>query len=87
MTRHALDYFTNPFLLVGDSGEHDPEVYGALARRYPRQIAGIYIRQLDASRNTRRRYARALRRVDPSLIKLFRDAEELADLQLPSGDR
>src|SRR5262245_45431454 len=27
------------FLLIGDSGEHDPEIYGALARRYPHQVA------------------------------------------------
>src|SRR5438067_7252361 len=49
------------FLLVGDSGEHDPEVYGAVARRYSQQVSGILIRQLAGERDIRRRYARAFR--------------------------
>jgi phosphatidate phosphatase APP1 len=32
------------FLLVGDSGEKDPEVYDGLRRRFPTQIAGVLIR-------------------------------------------
>jgi phosphatidate phosphatase APP1 len=71
------------FLLVGDSGEHDPEIYGALARRYPRQVAGILIRQLAGQRHWRRRYARAFRRVEPALIRVFSDAAELMNLKLP----
>jgi phosphatidate phosphatase APP1 len=70
------------FLLVGDSGEHDPETYGALARRYPDQIAGIFIRELDSLQNMRRRYARAFRRIDPSLLRIYRDAADLADIRL-----
>jgi len=72
------------FLLVGDSGEHDPEVYGAIARRYPSQIAGIFIRQLGGPHDSRNRYARALRGVDPLLVRLFHQAEELSDVRLPN---
>ena len=72
------------FLLVGDSGEHDPEIYGAIARRYPRQVAGVLIRQLGGARDSRRRYAKALRGVDPAVVRLFTDAEELADVRFPS---
>lgn len=68
------------FLLVGDSGEHDPEIYGALARRYPHQVAGIFIRQLEGQKNLRRRYARAFRRVDSRLLRVFYDANELGDM-------
>jgi len=67
------------FLLIGDSGEHDPEVYGSIARRYPQQVAGIFIRQLAGERDTQRRYAKAFRRVDPALLRLFADAAELSD--------
>lgn len=70
------------FLLVGDSGEHDPEIYGALARRYPLQVAGIFIRQLDGQKNVRRRYGRAFRRVDLRLVRIFEDAEELANISI-----
>jgi phosphatidate phosphatase APP1 len=70
------------FLLVGDSGEHDPEIYGALARRFPRQVVGIFVRDLPNVQDARRRYARAFRRVDESLIRLYHDADELADFRL-----
>jgi phosphatidate phosphatase APP1 len=70
------------FLLVGDSGEHDPEIYGALARRFPSQVVGILIRDLPGVHDMRRRYARAFRRLDQSLIRLYRDASELADIRL-----
>jgi phosphatidate phosphatase APP1 len=71
------------FLLVGDSGEHDPEIYGALARRYPEQVAGIYIRKLETRGGTRSRFARAFRRLDSSLVRLYNDADQLAGLSLP----
>jgi phosphatidate phosphatase APP1 len=67
------------FLLVGDSGEHDPEIYGSLARRHAGQIAGIFVRQLGGPRDSRRRYAEAFRGLNPALIKLYADATELAD--------
>jgi phosphatidate phosphatase APP1 len=67
------------FVLVGDSGEHDPEIYGAMARRFPQQIAGIYIRQLDGPGNSSRRYTRAFRGVASPLVRMFRDAEEIID--------
>jgi phosphatidate phosphatase APP1 len=66
------------FVLVGDSGEADPEIYGAMARRFPRQVAGIYIRQLDGPRNSAQRYQRAFRGVRPDSVRLFREAQELA---------
>ncbi|MBL4885669.1 MAG: App1 family protein, partial [Planctomycetaceae bacterium] len=39
-----LKYPGRRFLLFGDSGEKDPEMYGEIARKFPEQIAGIYIR-------------------------------------------
>jgi phosphatidate phosphatase APP1 len=34
------------FVLLGDSGERDPEIYLETAARYPQRIAAIYIRDL-----------------------------------------
>jgi phosphatidate phosphatase APP1 len=70
------------FLLVGDSGERDPEIYGAIARRFPRQVVGIFIRQLTGEKNSARRYSRAFQGVDPSLIRRFEMPEELAEIRL-----
>jgi phosphatidate phosphatase APP1 len=33
------------FILVGDSGEKDPEAYAKLAVKYPERITKIYIRK------------------------------------------
>ena len=73
------------FLLVGDSGERDPEVYAAIARRNPEQVAGIVIRQVEgkASREKiRSRLDRLARRLPAGKLRVFVEAEELADVPL-----
>jgi phosphatidate phosphatase APP1 len=72
------------FILVGDSGEVDPEIYGAMARKFPRQVTGIYIRQIPGPRDTPARYQRAFRGVRYEAIRLFHEAGELADVRLKS---
>ena len=42
-------YPTLPFLLIGDSGQHDPEIYAQLVREYPERIRAIYIRDVTRS--------------------------------------
>lgn len=79
-------YPQRQFLLVGDSGEHDPEIYGALARRFPQQVAGVFIRLLDG-RQPQQRYDRAFRRLDPQLVRLYHEADELSGVQLPQSHR
>jgi phosphatidate phosphatase APP1 len=37
-----------PFVLIGDSGEKDPEIYAAVVRRYPKRILAVYIRSVGA---------------------------------------
>lgn len=36
-----------PFVLIGDSGEQDPEIYAEVVRRYPGKIKVIYIRNVN----------------------------------------
>jgi phosphatidate phosphatase APP1 len=36
-----------PFVLIGDSGERDPEIYAEIVRRHPGRIRAIYIRSVD----------------------------------------
>lgn len=47
------------FVLVGDSGEKDPEVYGKMARLYPDRIIAIFIRNItnDTPENARMQMA------------------------------
>ena len=36
-----------PFVLIGDSGQHDPEVYVQIVEQYPGRIRAIYIRNIN----------------------------------------
>ena len=38
-----------PFVLIGDSGEHDPEIYRDVVREFPGRVAAIYIRSVSAA--------------------------------------
>jgi phosphatidate phosphatase APP1 len=39
-----------PFVLIGDSGEHDPEIYADIVQRFPKRIRAVYIRSVDPRR-------------------------------------
>jgi phosphatidate phosphatase APP1 len=36
-----------PFVLIGDSGEQDPEIYRQVVKKYPQRIRVIYIRSIN----------------------------------------
>jgi phosphatidate phosphatase APP1 len=36
-----------PFILIGDSGQHDPEIYKEIVERHPKRILAIYIRSVN----------------------------------------
>jgi phosphatidate phosphatase APP1 len=36
-----------PFVMIGDSGERDPEVYSEVVRRHPGRVLALYIRAID----------------------------------------
>jgi len=61
------------FILIGDSGEKDPEVYVELYRRYPDQIEKIWIRNVNEANATR------MEGVDPGRWKYFNDGFDLMD--------
>lgn len=52
------------FVLVGDNGQHDPEIYARVARIYPQRIKAIYIRTVRKKK-------------DRHMIKLIEEMEEL----------
>lgn len=71
------------FVMVGDSGEKDPETYGAMARKYPDQVARIFIRDLGGKKSSPQRFAKAFRRVPEEKWKCFTCASELQDYDIP----
>ncbi len=64
------------FIFFGDSGEQDPELYGECARMNPRQVAGIYIRNITDETYNTPRMVKAFRDLPPGLWRLFINARE-----------
>ncbi len=73
------------FVLVGDGGEKDPEIYGAMARRHPGQVAHILIRD-PAPHADAARYTAAFAGLPAARWTVFGDASELAGFRLPTQD-
>lgn len=73
------------FVLVGDSGEEDPEVYGEMARRYPQQVMRVYIRNVTGESRQSERLLTAFLGVAEGKWRLFRDAQALLRLSLPES--
>jgi hypothetical protein len=61
------------FILIGDSGEADPEIYGDIARRHPDQVRAILIRRVTEESADDPRY------VDGAFKDLSRDLWLLYD--------
>ena len=73
------------FFLVGDTGECDPEIYGAIARTHSGRIGHIYIRDVAARKvpdcagvvEADQRMERAFAGLPADLVTVFADASEL----------
>jgi phosphatidate phosphatase APP1 len=72
--RHARDkgtvireifdtYPALPFLLVGDSGQEDPEIYTELVREHPERVRAVYIRNVTPNAERTERIQRLAREV------------------------
>lgn len=71
---------TRTFVLIGDSGEKDPEIYADLMRRHPGQIRQISIRNVTDANPDDERFHTVFEGIDPDRWRLFTNP---ADLQLP----
>ena len=46
--KRTLEFYDDlPFVLIGDSGQHDPEIYQEVVRTFPGRIKAIYIRDVS----------------------------------------
>jgi hypothetical protein len=73
------------FVLVGDSGERDPEAYAALARKYPIQVVRIFIRDVTNENASAPRYEKVFRGLPPELWFIFREPTEIQNRLEPNG--
>ena len=72
------------FICVGDSGQHDPELYAAMAREHSEQIIGIYIRNITRETPDNDRFRRVFASLPPNLWRLFNDPVELNEVLIPA---
>lgn len=80
-------YPRRKFVLVGDSGELDPEVYVRLMRDHPQQIVRILIRNVSGADRSDGRFRRVFADVDSQAWQLFSDVTTLS-IELPTeGNR
>ncbi len=72
------------FILIGDSGEQDPEVYADMARKHPEQIVRIYIRNVTKASPQDERFKKVFDGVSSAKWELFTDPSSL-ELPGPSS--
>ena len=65
------------FVLVGDSGEQDPEVYAAIMRNRPDQVVKIFIRNVTEESADNTRFAPLFADTEPDRWQLFEDPRTL----------
>lgn len=67
------------YVLVGDSSQHDPEVYAEIARDYPRQVKRILIRDVTCEGPDAPRYQETFKGLSRELWQIFREPAEIRD--------
>lgn len=51
LIRKMLELYKGlPFVLIGDSGQHDPEIYADIVRENPDRVLAVYIRDVSGSK-------------------------------------
>lgn len=85
-------YPKRKFILVGDSGEKDPEVYGQIGRKYPDRLIHIYIRNVDSheepgesdtpEEDPASRFERVFKDIPKDKWTVFTDPSELKALDI-----
>jgi phosphatidate phosphatase APP1 len=71
------------FILAGDSGETDPEVYTSLARIYKKQVIAVCIRDIGNLTGDPRRCEKLRAGIAPEKLHIFMDAKELDGITIP----
>ncbi len=64
-------YPQRKFILVGDSGEQDPQAYASVAHDHPHQIAKILIRNVHSSKTLNEEYTSTFEGLNRRLWKTF----------------
>jgi phosphatidate phosphatase APP1 len=83
---HILEVFTDlSFILIGDSGQKDPEIYLAVVKEFPGRVKMIYIRDVSSART--KEVEKIAREVKDSGVELMlvKDTMEAASHAVSKG--
>ncbi len=79
LTRDMLSLYSDlPFILIGDSGQHDPEIYTQVVREHPGRVLAIYIRNVRRDPERRRAIEALAREVVDAGSSLLLAADSFA---------
>jgi phosphatidate phosphatase APP1 len=70
------------YVLVGDSGERDPEIYATLAREHPERVRRIFIRDVTNEAAEAERYQRLFKDLPAEKWRIFKEPAELQGIKL-----
>lgn len=70
-------YPKHQFILIGDSGEHDPEVYAYIYKQFASNIQSIQIRAVEGSDLSDERFAKTFKLVPKSIWQLVTNPLEM----------
>jgi phosphatidate phosphatase APP1 len=77
--RDLLDRYPHlPFLLIGDSGQQDPEIYREILRLYPGRVLSIYIRDVSRRRERNETVRKLAAEIDSPTCQLLLVKDTLA---------
>jgi phosphatidate phosphatase APP1 len=71
------------FILVGDSGERDPEIYAQMVKEFGNQVAAVYIRNITEEPQDAARYKELY--PDLSRLKVFSNPSEIGPISLTAN--
>ncbi|CAF0862307.1 unnamed protein product [Adineta steineri] len=71
--RYFIRNSLRTLVLVGDSGEHDPEIYGNVTREYPKRIHQIFIRAVKGEAKDDKRFFKAFKDIPREKWLVFTD--------------
>jgi phosphatidate phosphatase APP1 len=72
-----LSSTSRDYILIGDSGEKDPEIYGTITREYPTRIRAIFIRAIQGEKFDDQRFIDAFQGVPQEKWLIFNDPKQV----------
>jgi phosphatidate phosphatase APP1 len=72
-----LTYTKRDYILIGDSGEKDPEIYGTITRQNPQRIRAIFIRAIKGEAFDDQRFITAFEGIPQEKWMIFNDPKQV----------